>query len=124
MPKFILIADDNPMVRATLQNLLEAQDHWKVVAQAEDGLDAVRKTDELKPDIVVLDISMPQMNGIDATRELRQRYPLLPIVIFTSHSGDTMKTAGFSAGANAVVTKSEPSTLVGQIHQLLGTVAA
>jgi DNA-binding NarL/FixJ family response regulator len=84
MQKHIVIGDDSPIVRKMLRELLEQEENWVVVGEGVNGKDAVEKTQELNPDIVVLDLAMPVMNGLDATRELRRRWPALPLVMFTN----------------------------------------
>jgi DNA-binding NarL/FixJ family response regulator len=120
LEKHILIGDDSEIIRKTLRRLLETQDHWVVVGEAVDGIDAVKKADELKPDLVVLDLAMPQMNGIEATRELKRKQPSLPLVMFTNHHSNYATQLALSAGANAVVLKSDAGTLVSRIYELLG----
>ena len=71
----ILIADDHEVVRSGLRKILEAHPDWEVVAEVADGRDAVRKVAETKPDVAVLDYSLPLLNGIEATREIRARTP-------------------------------------------------
>jgi len=117
--KHILIGDDNPLIRKTLRQFLEKQDGWVVVGEADNGKEAVEKALELKPDLVVLDISMPVMNGLDAARELRRLLPSIPLIIFTSFKSDQVNHLALSAGASAVVSKCEPESLVRHIHSLL-----
>jgi CheY-like chemotaxis protein len=111
MPK-ILIGDDNPLIRLTLRHLLETQDHWLVVDEAVDGKDAVEKAENRKPDLVILDLAMPRMNGLEATREIKRRHP------------EVLRELGLSAGASAVVNKSDSGHLISQIRELLGSAAA
>lgn len=82
----ILIADDHRIIRDGLKLILESHNDIKIVGEAEDGIDAVNKARELKPDVVVMDISMPLMNGIEATRRIVEENPDTKIVILSMHS--------------------------------------
>ena len=102
----VLLADDHIAVRDSIKQLLyEAE--IDVVAEAADGMEAVRLCRETMPDVAVLDVSMPRMNGIDASRELRRSDPHIGIVLLTMHSSDVYLQAGLRAGASAFVTKTE-----------------
>jgi DNA-binding NarL/FixJ family response regulator len=119
MPANILIADDSSVTRKTLRKLLETQDQWIVVGEAVDGNDALQKAEELQPDLVILDLAMPNMNGLEATRELKRRHPSLPLVMFTVFTDTDIAKIVLSAGASAVVSKSNAGQLVSHVHQLL-----
>jgi DNA-binding NarL/FixJ family response regulator len=116
--KWILIVDDNPVIRKTLRQTLEQQEGWGVSDEAADGREAIEKAQRLKPDLVVLDLSMPVMNGLEAARELRRLFPSLPLVMFTTFNTPKLSDEALSAGVRAVVSKSEPGRLVGEIHAL------
>jgi DNA-binding NarL/FixJ family response regulator len=79
----ILIVDDHPVVRHGLRTLLEVQPGWEVIAEAADGLEALEKADRLSPDIILLDVSMPKMNGLEACRLIRKAAPAAEILIVT-----------------------------------------
>jgi len=119
--KHIVIGDDSPNIRKMLREFLEKEENWLVVGEAENGKEALQRTEELKPDLVVLDLAMPVMNGLDATRELRRRYPSLPLVMFTNTATPYLTQEALSAGVDALVSKSEPATLVIRIHDLLAS---
>ena len=85
----ILIADDHQVVRSGLRAILEAQPNWEVVAEAADGKEAILKAIETKPDVAVLDYSLPLVNGIEATRQIRARLPRTEVLIFTMHDNET-----------------------------------
>jgi DNA-binding NarL/FixJ family response regulator len=120
MEKHILIGDDSAIVRNTLRTFLEQEDSWVVVGEAENGKEAVEKAQELKPDLVVLDLAMPVMNGIEAASVLKRLSPSLPVVIFTDYAGGPhLAEIALLAGVNAVVPKTEPRTLVKRIYDLL-----
>ena len=95
----VFVADDHLLVRQGLCRFLESQPGWEIVGQAGDGREAVTQTLALKPDIAILDISMPIMNGIEATRQIHRRMPQLPILILTMHEGDHYVSSALKAGA-------------------------
>jgi DNA-binding NarL/FixJ family response regulator len=86
MPVRILVADDHPVVRHGLRTLLGRNPGWEIVDEAEDGVEAVEKANRLKPDVVVLDLSMPRMNGLEACRQIRKNVPESEILIVTQHN--------------------------------------
>ena len=86
----ILIADDHQVVRSGLRAILEAQQNSEVVAEAADGKEAILKAIETKPDVAVLDYSLPLVNGIEATRQIRTRLPRTEVLVFTMHDNETV----------------------------------
>lgn len=116
----ILIADDHELVRRGLRGLLEAHPGWNVCAEARDGRAAVEKALELKPDIVILDISMPEMNGLDAARRLHKDLPQTEVLILTMHESEQIVREVLSAGARGYVLKSDAGRdLVAAVESLL-----
>jgi len=103
----ILIADDHHVVRSGLRAILDAQQNWEVVAEAADGREAVLKAIETKPDIAVLDYSLPLINGIEATRQIRVRLPTTEVLIFTMHDNETIIQDVMKAGARGYLLKSD-----------------
>src|SRR5207237_1689812 len=83
MPIRILVADDDSTIRKLLKRLLEDHPQWEVCGEAVDGLDAVAKSDELAPDVVILDLGMPRMNGLQAAREISRRNPGSHLILLT-----------------------------------------
>lgn len=115
----ILIADDHEVVRSGLRKILEAQPSWEVVAEAGDGKDAVLKAAQTKPDVAVLDYSLPLVNGIEATRQIRTRLPKTEILIFTMHDNETLIQELLQAGARGYLLKSDAKRhLIGAIESL------
>lgn len=119
MPKCILIVDDHEYLRKLVRNFLETQSGYDVCGEAVDGYDAIEKAQELKPDLIILDMSMPRMNGIEAAPRLKKLLPQTPIVLFTSHG----PFRGFDArvaGIDAVVAKDGGmSSLLNSLQDLL-----
>jgi len=106
-PVRILIADDHELTRRGVQVCLESQPEWKVVGEAATGLEAVEKAKELNPDVVILDISMPQLNGLETARQILKAVPQTEIVILTMHQSERLVRRALEAGARAFVTKSD-----------------
>jgi DNA-binding NarL/FixJ family response regulator len=125
MAKTVLIVDDNEIIRRGLRELFTAEPDFDVCGEAENGREAIEKAQELHPDLIVLDLSMPVMNGIDAARVLRKLMPTLPLIIFSEYSDVLSEAEARSAGVSALVSKSEQvSVLVAKARALLYPVAA
>ena len=101
----ILVADDHELLRAGICAIISHNPRWGVCGQAENGEVAIQKALELKSDVVVLDISMPYLNGIEATRTIREALRSTKIIILTMHESPQVELAARQAGADAVVTK-------------------
>jgi DNA-binding NarL/FixJ family response regulator len=102
----ILLADDHNIVRKGLRKTLEENQEWHVCGEACDGREAVKLALDLKPDIVVLDLTMPELNGIEATRQIKNSLPKTEVLIFTMHETEEMILSAFQAGARGFVLKS------------------
>jgi DNA-binding NarL/FixJ family response regulator len=102
----ILVVDDHPIVRRGLKNLLGGHPGWEVVDEAVDGVDAVDKSGRLSPDLVVLDLSMPNMGGLEACRQILKGDPACEILIVTQHDSPQMMREAGAAGARGYVVKS------------------
>jgi DNA-binding NarL/FixJ family response regulator len=106
MAKQILIVDDSPMVRRMVRGSVESKTDWQICGEAENGKEAVRMVEELNPDLVVLDLSMPVMNGLEAARHIAVNAPNTALLMYTMQdSGQLLKEAE-AAGINEVITKS------------------
>jgi len=103
----ILVADDHPVVRHGLRTLLGSRPEWEIVDEAEDGIEAVEKADLLKPDVVLLDVSMPRMDGLEACRRIRKSVPKSEILIVTQHKSAQMMREVLAAGARGYIVKSD-----------------
>jgi DNA-binding NarL/FixJ family response regulator len=104
-PLRILLADDHTIVRQGLRKILEAHADWVIAGEAGDGREAVRLTQEVKPDIVVLDIGMAQLNGIEATRQIVRRVPDVKVLILSMHAQEAYVIQALRAGAKAYLLK-------------------
>jgi DNA-binding NarL/FixJ family response regulator len=103
----ILIADDHDVVRSGVRAILEAQEGWTVVGEAADGKEAIDQALATRPDVVVLDYSLPVLNGIEATRQIRTRVPGAEVLIFTMHDTATLVREVLEAGARGFLLKSD-----------------
>ena len=107
MPVRILVADDHQVVRTGLRALLESKTGWQVCAEASNGREAVEKAGQLKPDVAVLDIGMPLLNGVEATRQIRKLSPLTEILILTMHDSELLVREVLGAGAHGYILKDD-----------------
>ena len=120
MPVRILIADDHHVVRTGLRALLESKTGWQVCAEATNGREAVEQAGQLKPDVAVLDIGMPLLNGVEATRQIRKLSPQTEVLILTMHDSELLVQEVLEAGANRFIIKPfEPSDLPTLFNSLL-----
>lgn len=106
-PPRVLIADDHEVVRKGLRTLLEEQPGWQVAGEACDGREAVEKARTLKPDVTVLDISMPTLNGLEATRQMIKNNPQSRVLVLTMHESDPLIREVLGAGARGYLLKSD-----------------
>jgi DNA-binding NarL/FixJ family response regulator len=103
----IFVADDHEVVRRGLCALLQAQPDWEVCGEAADGREALEKTQKLKPDVIILDIGMPSLNGLEATRQILKINPQTKILILTLHDSDQVVREVLNAGARGFLLKSD-----------------
>ena len=103
----ILIADDHEVVRFGVRQILEGRANWEVVAEASDGKEAVAMAIETNPDVCVVDYSLPLMNGLEVTRQIRMRVPQSEILIFTMHDNETLVQGLLKAGARGYLLKAD-----------------
>jgi CheY-like chemotaxis protein len=121
----VLIVDDNPAVRKLICELFIREADFQVCAEAENGQDALFKVQELKPSLVVTDLSMPVMNGLEETCALKKLLPDLPIILYSAHIDSFVEKEAFAAGASAVVPKTDVvAMLIPTARRLLGKLAA
>ena len=105
----ILVVDDHEVLRRGLRAVLEAHASWKVVGEAVNGRDAVEMAKQLKPDLIIMDINMPEVNGLEATREILEMAPQTAVLILTIHESEQMVREAVKAGARGFVLKSHAS---------------
>lgn len=121
MTKNILLVDDSELIRVATRHFLESQSGFKVCGEAVDGIDALEKASHLNPDLIILDIAMPRMNGLQTARELRARMHRVPIILFTWYADAVQPEDAAAAGISAVISKSNPAALQNHIKSLLAT---
>jgi DNA-binding NarL/FixJ family response regulator len=107
MPLRILVADDHPVVRRGVRALLESQADWQVCGEATTGREAVEQVKRLDPDIVLLDLSMPELNGLDAARRIQRDSPRTQVLVLTMHHSEELAHQLMQAGARGYVLKSD-----------------
>jgi DNA-binding NarL/FixJ family response regulator len=116
----VLIADDHAIVRRGLRTLIESQSEWEVCAEASNGRHAVERAADVKPDIAILDIGMPELNGLDAARQILKANPQTQVLILTMHQSEEVVAEVLKAGARGYVLKSDADEhLVAAIDSLL-----
>lgn len=122
MPKSVLIVDDSEVIRKLIHHCVKTQTDWTVVGEAEDGLDAIKKATSLAPDLVLLDFSMPVMNGLEAAPVLKKMNPNTCIILFTMYCETLGSVVNKEAGVDLVVTKADGLTnMVQSVVHLLAT---
>jgi len=121
----VLVVDDNPDIRNALCELFTREGDFEVCGEAENGREAIEKAQRLQPVLIVTDLSMPLMNGLEETRILRQLMPYVPVIIYSSHSEALVEKEALAAGASAVISKSEAAkVLIAKARELLDQIAA
>jgi len=125
MPKSVLVVDDNASIRQALCRVFTSEAEFDLCGEAENGREAIEKAQVLHPDLIVMDLSMPVMNGIDAARTLKTLMPMVPVIIFSEYSDVFSEQEARSAGISALVSKSEHvSVLIDRVRALLYPAAA
>jgi two-component system chemotaxis response regulator CheY len=120
MSHSVLIADDSSCIRNALCNIFEREEDFDVCGEAENGREAVEKAQELHPDLILIDLSMPVMNGLDATRVLKRMLPEVPVIMFSAYRGSSTEKEARCAGASALVSKfAHISVLLGKARRAL-----
>jgi DNA-binding NarL/FixJ family response regulator len=121
MAKTILIVDDNSYMREALCELIECEPELQVCGEAENGKEAIEKACLLRPDLIVLDLTMPVMNGLEAASLLKQLMPEIPIIMYSASIDSFTEHEARLAGISAIVCKLESETLITKAHNLLDT---
>jgi DNA-binding NarL/FixJ family response regulator len=115
----IFLVDDNAMIRSHLRSVLEKQDEWVVVGEAEDGRRAVEKWDEHAPHLTVMDFAMPEMDGLEASRQLSQQHPGAPILMVTIDPSGQLENEARRAGVKGLVLKTDLRSMFAAVEALL-----
>src|SRR5258706_9798834 len=105
----ILLADDHDLMRRGIRDLLETDPELQVCGEASNGREAMKLIRRLKPDIAVLDLAMPELNGLDAIRNIRKEFPKVELLVFSMHDSEDLIREVFAAGARGYVLKSDAS---------------
>jgi two-component system response regulator NreC len=106
MPR-VLVVDDHAFIRRGVQTILHPFPEWELCGEADNGNDAIRLTQELKPEVIIMDLSMPGLNGIEATRAIRKTHPDVKIVLLTLHESAELVRSAFRAGARGYLLKTD-----------------
>ena len=115
----ILIADDNPYIRNALCRLFETEEDYDLCAEAENGKRAIELALQCQPDLIILDLSMPVMNGLDTARELKRLMPDVPIILFSLHEQALTTNAGLqNLPVDRIVSKTDASALMKHVRAL------
>lgn len=123
MPKYIFIVDDSEAVRHATRHYLENITEFQVCGEAVDGVDALEKLRYLNPDLIILDLSMPRMNGLQTARKIRAILDHVPIILFTMFADAVPPQTAQAAGITAVVSKTDSLELYQRIETLLAAAA-
>jgi two-component system nitrate/nitrite response regulator NarL len=116
----VLLVDDSAIMRSMVRRLFESQPGFEVSGEAENGQEAIEKAANLKPDLIILDLAMPVMTGLDAAPVLRKMLPATLLILFTVHEGREVAKLALAAGINAVVPKTQAAlALITQAQVLL-----
>jgi DNA-binding NarL/FixJ family response regulator len=121
----VLIVDDNPLIRKAICEAFTREGDFKICGEAHDGQDAIEKAQLLRPDLIVMDLSMPVLNGLEATRILKKLMPAVPVIVYSIHNTKILERDAAAAGAAAVVSKYDAvSVLIGKTRELIKQMAA
>jgi two-component system, NarL family, nitrate/nitrite response regulator NarL len=110
IPKRVLIVDDHDIVRQGVRRILETEDDWEVCGEASNGQEALRLSRELKPDAIIMDVTMPVMNGLEATKKITKANPDSKVLIFTMHEPQSLLSPIRGSGAKGVLPKSKAAS--------------
>jgi len=118
--KRILIVDDSSLIRRNLRRTLESVDDWQVVGEAVNGREGIEKANELRPDLIVLDLSMPVLNGFEAGRNLHKTMPEIPLILYSLHTDKNVEKEALALGFSSVLSKSaDTNDLLNEARTLL-----
>ncbi len=114
----VLIVDDSALVGGAVRRLFETDEVFEVCGEAANGREAVDQATQLRPELVIMDLAMPVLNGLDATRAIKRLKPGVPVILFSGFSNVLEEKEARSVGISALVPKSDPSRLIDVAHQL------
>ncbi|HET9280804.1 MAG TPA: response regulator [Candidatus Angelobacter sp.] len=120
----ILIADDKPQIRRIMRAMLEAHPGWEVCAEAEDGVQAVAQAKQCKPDMILLDLAIPEMNGFEAARQISTALPGIPILFNTLYASPQVEKEAEKVGVLGVISKLEQYRLIPAIEEAFAALPA
>jgi DNA-binding NarL/FixJ family response regulator len=121
----VLIVDDNAFIRKALCDMFKREENFDVCGEAENGREAIAKAQQLRPDLIVLDLSMPVMNGLDAARVLKRLMPAVPLIMYSAFGDRYVEHQARLIGVSALISKSAPpAALVAEARSLLTQTAA
>ncbi|HUN61060.1 MAG TPA: response regulator transcription factor [Candidatus Sulfotelmatobacter sp.] len=103
----VLIVDDHAFIRRGVETILESSPEWQVCGEASNGNDAIRLANQLSPEVVLMDVTMPGMNGLEATRIIRKEHPDVKVILLTLHESSEVLRSGFRAGASGYLLKAD-----------------
>lgn len=115
----IFLVDDNAMIRSHLRSVLEKQDEWVVVGEAEDGRRALEHWDEHSPNLTVMDFVMPEMDGLEASRQLAKQHPEAPILMVTIDPSQQLEREAKKAGVKGLVAKADLRSMFAAVEALI-----
>ena len=118
-PVRILVVDDSELMRRSLRMLLEQQDQWRVCSEATNGREAIKKAQQSSPDVIVMDFQMPEMNGLDAAREIARRTPGIPILMVTLHMSPQLEQQAKTIGIRGACDKNDVGCVIDAVETLL-----
>lgn len=116
----ILVVDDNPSIRHSLRSFLELNPRWEICGEAADGLEAVRSAADLNPDIIIMDLEMPGLNGLEATRRIHSVSPSTRVLILTLHENSALPEIAQEWGAQGYVLKTQPLEVLTRAIETVG----
>lgn len=114
----ILIVDDEKAVRSALRRLLSTRGEWEIVGEAANGVEAVKYATDFNPEVIIMDVTMPEMGGLEATPQVKKAVPTAEILIFTQHDSKQMAQEAQNAGASGYLLKSQANLLISAIEAL------
>jgi DNA-binding NarL/FixJ family response regulator len=120
-PAHVLVVDDSPLMRRMVCDLLESESQFKIVGEAENGREAIQKAKQLQPDLVILDLGMPVMNGLEAASAIKRAIPDVSVILFTLYGDPDVERTARSMGIDAVISKGELERLAATARRLAGS---